>query len=112
MPDYAQLLKGTLEGCILKLISNEPTYGYQLAEQINAYPFVNITEGTLYPMLLRLERRKLISASFRPSPNGPSRKYYTLTEEGVIYLEEFCKAWNNVAKMTDSILGGNDEESV
>ena len=53
--DQAQLRKGTLEGCILKIISREPTYGYAIAVTLRESGFADLTEGTLYPLLLRLE---------------------------------------------------------
>ena len=51
----SQLLKGTLEGCILAVIRKKPTYGYEIAQQLAAYGFGRIAEGTIYPLLLRLE---------------------------------------------------------
>ena len=57
MFDRAQLRKGTLEGCILKIISREPTYGYAIATTLRESGFAGLTEGTLYPLLLRLERK-------------------------------------------------------
>ena len=56
MFDQAQLRKGTLEGCILKIIDREPTYGYAIATTLRDCGFADLTEGTLYPLLLRLER--------------------------------------------------------
>ena len=57
MFDQAQLRKGTLEGCILKIIDREPTYGYAIATTLRDSGFADLTEGTLYPLLLRLERK-------------------------------------------------------
>ena len=56
MFDQAQLRKGTLEGCILKIIDREPTYGYAIATTLRDSGFADLTEGTLYPLLLRLRR--------------------------------------------------------
>ena len=50
----SQMLKGTLEGCIMAIISRQPTYGYEIAEQLKNYGFGQIAEGTIYPLLLRL----------------------------------------------------------
>ena len=63
MFDQAQLRKGTLEGCILKIIDREPTYGYAIATTLRDSGFADLTEGTLYPLLLRLERRGLLAAA-------------------------------------------------
>ena len=65
MFDQAQLRKGTLEGCILKIIDREPTYGYAIATTLRDCGFADLTEGTLYPLLLRLERKGLIGAEYR-----------------------------------------------
>ena len=65
MFDQAQLRKGTLEGCILKIIDREPTYGYAIATTLRDCGFADLTEGTLYPLLLRLERKGLIAAEYR-----------------------------------------------
>lgn len=54
MFDQAQLRKGVLEGCILKIIAAEPTYGYAIAATLRESGFADLTEGTLYPLLLRL----------------------------------------------------------
>ena len=92
MFDQAQLRKGTLEGCILKIIDREPTYGYAIATTLRDSGFADLTEGTLYPLLLRLERK------------GLSRKYYRLTPDGVQYLNEFTEAWQNASDTVNRIL--------
>lgn len=104
MFDQAQLRKGTLEGCILKIISREPTYGYAIAVTLREGGFSDLTEGTLYPLLLRLERKGLIRAEYRAGHGGPSRKYYTLTEDGQQYLQEFMTAWRETAATINAIL--------
>ena len=98
MFDQAQLRKGTLEGCILKIIDREPTYGYAIA-----------TEGTLYPLLLRLERKGLIGAEYRAGSGGPSRKYYQLTPDGETYLQEFTAAWRAASAAVNHILQGEED---
>ena len=72
----SQMLKGTLEGCIMAIISRQPTYGYEIAEQLKNYGFGQIAEGTIYPLLLRLEKNGLANAEYRASEIGPKRKYY------------------------------------
>ena len=61
----SQMLKGTLEGCILKIISRQETYGYEISQQLQQYGFADISEGTIYPLLLRLEKSGLITAEYR-----------------------------------------------
>ena len=106
MFDRAQLRKGTLEGCILKIIDREPTYGYAIATTLRENGFADLTEGTLYPLLLRLERKGLIRAEYRAGQGGPSRKYYLLTQEGRQYLAEFMDAWRETSAGIDAILQG------
>lgn len=104
MFDQAQLRKGTLEGCILQIISRSPTYGYAIAATLRDSGFADLTEGTLYPLLLRLERRSLIAAEYRTGSGGPSRKYYHLTPDGAQYLTEFLAAWQSACAAVNRIL--------
>lgn len=98
MKERSQLLKGTLEGCILKVISDSETYGYEISEKLKANGFSDISEGTIYPLLLRLEKNALIVAVHRDSPLGPKRKYYSITQEGRAFLNEFFENWNELQK--------------
>ena len=91
--DKSQLMKGILEGCILKIIDQSETYGYEIVVKLQENGFQDVKEGTLYPLLLRLEKKKLILASYKPSPLGPSRKYYSLTRDGREYLDSFYVNW-------------------
>ncbi len=104
MFERSQLNKGTLEGCILKTISRQPSYGYAIAAALRQAGFADVNEGTLYPLLLRLERKGLLRAEYRASPSGPSRKYYSLTGEGTQYLTEFEQAWRLTASAVEAIL--------
>ena len=104
MFDQAQLRKGTLEGCILKIIDRGPTYGYAIATTLRDSGFADLTEGTLYPLLLRLERKGLIAAEYRAGSGGPSRKYYRLTPDGVQYLSEFAAAWQEASAAVNRIM--------
>ena len=109
MFDQAQLRKGTLEGCILKIIDREPTYGYAIATTLRDSGFADLTEGTLYPLLLRLERKGLIGAVYRAGSGGPSRKYYQLTPDGETYLQEFTAAWRAASAAVNHILQGEED---
>lgn len=109
MYDKSQLLKGTLEGCILKILQRETTYSYEIVVRLNEYGFTEVREGTIYPLMLRLEKKKLIFSEFRPSPLGPSRKYFTLTGEGERLLEEFEEAWEETKTVVERILAGRGD---
>lgn len=101
--DKAQLMKGILEGCILKIIGNSETYGYEIVTQLQTHGFTDAKEGTLYPLLLRLEKKNLITAVFKPSPLGPKRKYYYLTDVGKEYVSNFYDIWKEISDSVDDI---------
>lgn len=101
--DKSQLMKGILEGCILKIIEQSETYGYEIVTQLQENGFTEVREGTLYPLLLRLEKKKLITATYKPSPLGPSRKYYTLTPDGNQYLHSFLISWKDISESVHNI---------
>lgn len=93
-----QLMKGILEGCVLAVISNKETYGYEILSVLEEYGFDELGEGTLYPVLTRLNKNRYISCRKAKSPLGPVRKYYSITDEGKEYLKEFK---NNYLKVTE-----------
>jgi PadR family transcriptional regulator, regulatory protein PadR len=94
MAKTTQLLKGIMEGVILKVISQEETYGYDIYKRLQVYGFDDFAEGSLYPLLLRLEKNNSIKAEKKQSPFGPDRKYYSLTEKGQREMGEFIEAWD------------------
>jgi PadR family transcriptional regulator PadR len=113
MFDKSQLMRGTLEGCILKVIAAETTYGYEIMEKLVRHGFDDVREGTIYPLLVRLEKKELIASEVRPSPLGPSRKYYSLTPEGRKLLDSFAACWEDISKAVKNIMeleeGQHDE---
>jgi len=104
MFDKSQLMRGTLEGCILKVIFSEVTYGYEIMEKLKSFGFSDISEGTIYPLLVRLEKKALISSEFRPSPLGPNRKYYFITGDGEDMLHLFEEYWSSLSQTVNRIL--------
>jgi PadR family transcriptional regulator PadR len=106
MANDTQILKGLLEGCILKIIKENDTYGYEICEILMKYGFKDITEGSVYPILIRLERKKLIYSVMKISPFGPKRKYYYLTKEGEDELQKFIVSWKVIKTNVDSVMGG------
>lgn len=100
----SQMLKGTLEGCILAIISRQETYGYEISQQLEAYGFGKVAEGTIYPLLLRLEKNTLIRATYRQSEVGPKRKYYTLTENGEQELRTFVQHYEELERAVSHLL--------
>lgn len=105
----SQLLKGVLEGCILAVIKRESTYGYELSLKLQQFGLGNISEGSIYPILLRLQKEKLIVGTMQKSEAGPNRKYYNLTDEGERALNEFIIHWEAIKIPVDKIVKGDDK---
>lgn len=99
----SQMLKGTLEGCILKVISKKETYGYEISEMLREYGFLDISEGTIYPLLLRLEKNGLITAQYRESHVGPKRKYFSISSEGIKEIDSFYTSWRELAEAINKV---------
>ncbi|SHK84994.1 transcriptional regulator, PadR family [Anaerocolumna jejuensis DSM 15929] len=110
MADRSQFLRGTLEGCILKIIEQNETYGYEIAEQLQKYGFSEISEGTIYPLLLRLEKNGMIDSVKKESAYGPKRKYYYMTETGKKELQEFYTIWCEIQNGINQIFKDGGEE--
>ncbi len=107
MAYHSQMIKGLLEGCILKILQKQETYGYRVAEQLRQSGFAELNEGSVYPVLVRLEKRKLLVSKLKDSPLGPRRKYYRLSKEGTQRLTEFETSWMEVRDNVDKILEGD-----
>jgi PadR family transcriptional regulator, regulatory protein PadR len=105
----SQLLKGILEGCILSIISKESVYGYELSLKLQQFGLDHVSEGSIYPVLLRLQKEKMIKGEMRPSPSGPQRKYYHLTEKGKEALAAFNREWHSIQEPVNKILRGVEE---
>lgn len=109
MANDTQIVKGILEGCILKIISKEELYGYKTVERLNEIGF-EVNEATVYPILTRLENKGHLKVEKRPSPLGPMRKYYFVTAEGQVDLLEFQKTWMRIMKMVNQVMEENDHD--
>ncbi len=105
----SQMLKGVLEGCVLAIIAQNETYGYEISQQLEHYGFGKITEGTIYPLLLRLEKNGRLEAVYRASDVGPKRKYYHLTDAGREELAQFVSDFGEMAAAVQTLLNDNDE---
>ncbi|MGN7456833.1 PadR family transcriptional regulator [Paenibacillus pasadenensis] len=91
------MLKGVLEGCILEIISREETYGYEITRRLNALGFKDVVEGTVYTILIRLEKNKLVETFKKPSDVGPPRKFYAINDAGRAELRRFWEKWQFVS---------------
>lgn len=101
----SQLLKGVLPACILAVIDRQPVYGYELAQKLEESGLPEISDGTIYPILLRLQKQKLVYSEMRPSESGgPKRKYYFLTAEGKNELLQMRAEWGAIANPVSTML--------
>jgi DNA-binding PadR family transcriptional regulator len=106
MDDLTEMLKGTLEGCVLQIIGNEETYGYDITRRLNELGFADVVEGTVYTILLRLERNGLVTVTKRPSGQGPPRKFYALNATGRQELATFWAKWEYVSTRIEKLREG------
>lgn len=106
----SQMLKGMLEGCILEIIRKQETYAYEISKRLEEYGFGTISEGTIYPIILRLQKGDLVKATVRESNSGPKRKYYHLTEMGMSRLKEFKDHWNELEYAINTLLEGEKKD--
>jgi PadR family transcriptional regulator PadR len=89
-----EMLKGTLEGIVLAILSGRPAYGYEITAWLRDQGFADIAEGTVYALLVRIEQRGFVDVEKIPSEKGPPRKVYSLNVQGHEYLEEFWRTWS------------------
>ena len=111
----SQMLKGMLEGCILAIISQKETYGYEIITNLNergGKVFGYTREGTVYPVLYRLEKNGLIKSRTAPSPaNGGMKKYYSITDEGEKTLRAMRSFWHDYVECVNSFMAFSEEEN-
>ncbi|WP_040226088.1 PadR family transcriptional regulator [Bhargavaea cecembensis] len=105
----SQMLKGVLEGCLLAVIGQGETYGYEMVEKLGEQGLTMVSEGSIYPVLLRMQKEGLVMTVMRPSPNGPKRKYYRLSEAGERELEAFKGRWDTMSAAVGNILKGSEK---
>lgn len=112
MENITEMLKGVLEGCVLEIISRDETYGYEITRRLNALGFTDIVEGTVYTILVRLEKNKLVNMRKKASDIGPPRKFYTLSEAGNKELELFWRKWEFISDKINHLKESacNDED--
>ena len=99
-----------LEGIVLEIISRGEIYGYEIARKLHAMGFEGLAEATVYALLLRLERNRLVHVTKRPSELGPPRKFYTLNEKGLEELAAFWARWDFLSSRIQMLRnqGGHD----
>jgi len=101
-----EMLKGTLEGIVLAILSRRPAYGYEITAWLRDRGFSDIAEGTVYALLVRLERRGFVDVQKVPSEKGPPRKVYSLNAQGREYLGEFWRTWSFLTERLEELRKG------
>ncbi|UAL47642.1 PadR family transcriptional regulator [Sutcliffiella horikoshii] len=104
MAARSQLLKGILDACVMAIVEEKAVYGYELSQQLQKVGLLDISEGTIYPVLLRLQKNGFIIGEMRPSASGPNRKYYFLTDSGREELERISSEWMLIASPVSQLL--------
>jgi PadR family transcriptional regulator PadR len=97
----AQMRRGTLQYCVLALVTTDERYGFDLVRSLADVDGMVTTEGTIYPLLSRLRRDGLIESTWRESSAGPPRRYYRATKSGIAALAQFRKEWNRFRDAVD-----------
>lgn len=107
MDHRSQLLKGVLDMCLLAIINEEPSYGYEMADKLSQRGLHLSSEGSIYPTLSRMQRSSLIEGYFvEVDGSGPPRKYYRIAPEGVQRLAEWEDEWISLRDGVDQVLKG------
>jgi PadR family transcriptional regulator PadR len=106
-----QLLKGTLDMCLLATIAQRPCYGYEMVQQLAQQGLDLVSEGSIYPLLGRLQHLGYIEGYLVASRDGPKRKYYHLLPAGAKQLEQWRAEWEMFAQAVERILKGEQSDA-
>jgi len=104
----SQLLHGVLDMCLLSLIEEEATYGYEMVNKLRERGLDLVSEGSIYPLLSRLQKQGIIDGYLVQSPAGPARKYYRMSDDGREILGQWRSDWRQFATAVDAVLGGGE----
>ena len=104
-----QMRKGILELCVLRVIANEEVYASDLLYHLKEAHLL-VVEGTLYPLLNRLNKSGLVTYAWQESTGGPPRKYYRLTDNGHGFLQELTNSWHQLVFSATTVLENTNQE--
>jgi PadR family transcriptional regulator PadR len=107
-----QLLRGVLDLCLLAVMEEGPAYGYEMTKRLRARGLSMVGEGSIYPLLGRLERQGLVETYRAASEGGPPRKYYRASRDGQAALAAGVAEWREARDAVDSALGLVEAEAV
>ncbi len=100
----SRLLRGILDACLLALVAERDRYGYEIASALRTSGLGLVKDGSIYPLLSRLERKGQLESYLAPSANGPRRRYYRITSAGRAELASAVAVWAQVADGVGAIL--------
>lgn len=92
--------------CLLALIADEPSYGYEMVEKLRDRGLTLVSEGSIYPLLSRLQKRNLVEGYLVESTGGPPRKYYRILPAGKETLSTWKDEWTDLTVGVDAVLRG------
>ena len=95
--------------CILALIAEEPRYGYEIITRMQDRGLVLVGEGSIYPLLSRLQRAGYVEGYMVPSREGPRRKYYRVTFDGEKKFAEWRTEWEQFSRSVDRVVTGKEK---
>ncbi|MBB2159158.1 PadR family transcriptional regulator [Gluconacetobacter sacchari] len=107
--NLVQFKKGVLELCVLALLARSDSYGYDIASRLSAA--IDMGEGTIYPLMRRMQKDGLVSTYLVESSSGPPRKYYRLTAGGRNNLTAQKAAWTDFTRAVAAILDPDLEKT-
>lgn len=105
-----QLLHGVLDMCLMSIIDEEPSYGYEMVKKLRDRGLDLAGEGSIYPILSRLQKQDLIESYLIQSTEGPARKYYRMSNRGRVSLDQWRKDWTGFRDAVDAVLNGSDHD--
>ena len=101
-----QLKKGALELCVLALLARQESYAYDIAATLA--DSVDMGEGTIYPLMRRMQNEGLVTTRLVESSSGPPRKYYRLTPEGRAAYAAQKREWKAFTDAVNRLVGGTE----
>jgi PadR family transcriptional regulator, regulatory protein PadR len=102
---HTQMLRGVLDLCLLAVMNEGPAYGYEMTKRLRARGLSIVGEGSIYPLLGRLERDGLVETYRAASDDGPPRKYYRASRDGKRTLADGVSEWRSTRDAVDTALG-------
>lgn len=105
----SQKLKGFLEACVLKIVSEKKCYSQEIVSVLKDFGLDSVTDGTIFPLLIRMEKEDLFDTERVKNENGPARKYYSLNENGYARLQQCKLEWIDFRAIMDNIMEEKNE---